>query len=264
MTPASASDARRSQSSRVASRCARGACGFVSARTRVKLGERILRRIATPTRASMRETPRRDARERAKDGMLTTRAVVSGFAGKAHLWRRNSRTRGRTPTACALFRGRRRQTSERGIPRYSARSEDGFGGRERCGAVCAAHTCVRVRKSKQQQETPRQQASAVRAIQICDLSENAVGCENLVRTPKPSSAGLARAGSDGGRARPPARCSARRFSRRALSRRASRPRRATRFSSPKGASSPRETGSPSPTLPRWAWGSGRTPPRLPG
>ena len=108
MTPASASDARRSQSSRVASRCARGACGFVSARTRVKLGERILRRIATPTRASMRETPRRDARERAKDGMLTTRAVVSGFAGKAHLWRRNSRTRAHpgamSPRWSSLFR----------------------------------------------------------------------------------------------------------------------------------------------------------------
>lgn len=53
--------ARGSESSRNAYRHARGACGLVSAQTRVKLDERVARCVATPTRASRFETPRRDA-----------------------------------------------------------------------------------------------------------------------------------------------------------------------------------------------------------
>ena len=203
MTPASASDARRCQSSRVASRRARGACGIVSARTRAKLGERVARHGATPTRASRRETSSRDARGRANDGMLTTR-LFRVFAKSA-------------PVAPELPNPRENSHGVRAVPRsttanilagYSAvldAERGGLGGRGRCGAVCARGT--RERRPVTTEITTSAGVSRFRAnenfVRISDALAQQPGRENLVRRAN-RRAGLARARSGGRRPRRPA------------------------------------------------------------
>ena len=205
MTPASASDARRCQSSRVASRRARGACGIVSARTRAKLGERIARHGATPTRASRRETSSRDARGRANDGMLTTR-LVRVFAKSA-------------PVAPELPNPRENSHGVRAVPRsttanilagYSAvldAERGGLGGRGRCGAVCARGT--RERRPVTTEITTSADVSRFRANEnFVRISEMRSGSTTGSRKPRPprhqTRAGLARARSGGRRPRRPA------------------------------------------------------------
>ena len=207
MTPASASDARRCQSSRVASRRARGACGIVSARTRAKLGERVARHGATPTRASRRETSSRDARGRANDGMLTTR-LVRVFAKSA-------------PVAPELPNPRENSHGVRAVPRsttanilagYSAvlDAERGGVGRSRQvrRGVCARNARASTRNNRNHHVSRRQQISRQRKFRADFRRPRCAGSTTGSRKPRPprhqTRAGLARARSGGRRPRRPA------------------------------------------------------------
>ena len=150
-----------------------------------------------------------------------------------------------------------RSTTANILAGYSAvlGAERGGSGRSRQARRGVWHRTEERSNEPTTESTPRQQESAFRADFFVEPARN------LERTHTRSGAGLARARSGGRRPSPSphrARCSARRFSRRALSRRASTiSRRASRFSSPKAASSPRETGWLPPAPPRSARSTGR-------
>ena len=181
MTPASASDARRCQSSRVASRRARGACGLVSARTRAKLGQRVARHGATPTRASRRETSSRDARGRANDGMLTTR-LFRVFREKRTCCAGTAESKGELPRRA---RGSAVDDGEHpgGVLRGAIRGAGGVGrSRQVRRGVCARNARASTRNNRNHHVSRSQHS---RQRKFADLSEMRTaqqpGRENLVR-----------------------------------------------------------------------------------